>query len=523
MESLKRNLHRHKSEEQQYGFEWTSWQAEKLRNMENFRKENAKIVEEYSPVIDEETAQLMQEQFSEGEKNVDDILYDADIPKAENAPSFFGVNEKKMTALMEDITTIEQKCETAALRMTDDIYRTVLNRVQLAMAGASAISLEKAIDDAVKEFLERGINCIQYADGRRVNIADYVRMALRTTSTRAKLQGASKRWLELGYDTVVTSQYGGCSETCLEWQGRVYINDVFTTWTGEVDGDMGKSNYCGKWFPLLSVAIKGGLFHPNCRHTLSMWKDGVNTLPEPIPADKIKKQRELEQKQRRMENNIRKLKRLVAGTENPDTVRAYKKKLKDETAKLRQLVAENGKVLKRNYSRENMYGNGVEKDGLIKNQAKSLDVFNDRELPENSSINAEQITEDLKQTKTGQEALETLENLPEQMKLTYEPRNDGVRGYEENGETKIYLDNCKDIKTAACSVIHECTHYKYGIGGCQWAESVCVAKEIMHRRDREYLTISEKRNIIKAVKDVYGEYKWKKGGTRYGRSIQRHK
>ena len=28
--SLKRNLGRHKSEEQQYGFDWTAWQAEKI-------------------------------------------------------------------------------------------------------------------------------------------------------------------------------------------------------------------------------------------------------------------------------------------------------------------------------------------------------------------------------------------------------------------------------------------------------------------------------------------------------------
>ena len=63
----------------------------------------------------------------------------------------------------------------------------------------------------IKDVYKRqGINCIVYADGRRVNIADYVRMALRTTSTRATLQGAAKRFAELGYDTVLISQYGGC-------------------------------------------------------------------------------------------------------------------------------------------------------------------------------------------------------------------------------------------------------------------------------------------------------------------------
>ena len=39
------------------------------------------------------------------------------------------------------------------------------------------------------------------------------------------------------------------------YQGKVYIDDVFTIWNGERSGDFGKSNYCDKWFMLLSVAI----------------------------------------------------------------------------------------------------------------------------------------------------------------------------------------------------------------------------------------------------------------------------
>lgn len=362
MESLKRNLHRHKSEESDYGFNWPAWQAEKLRNMENFRRENKKVLDEYSPVIDAETSKLMQEQFAEGEKNVDEIVDDLEAPSNISDKHFFGVNEQRMNALMTDITQLEKKCETAALRMTDDIYRTVLNRVQLSMSTGS-MTLTQAIDDAVKEFLERGINCIQYSDGKRVNIADYVRMALRTTSTRAMLQGEAKRRLELGYDTVMVSQYGGCSETCEPWQGKAYIDDVFTDWAGETEGERGKSNYCGKWFALLSVAIKGGLFHPNCRHTLLTYIDGVTKLPELIPADKIKKQRELEQKQRAMERRIRRLKRLKAGTENPDTVKTYNKQLRQAQSELKAFIDDNDKVLKRDYSREKYYGNGVDKSG----------------------------------------------------------------------------------------------------------------------------------------------------------------
>ena len=83
------------------------------------------------------------------------------------------------------------------------------------------------------------------------------------------------------------------------------------------------------------------------------------------------------------------------------------------------------------------------------------------------------------------------------------------------------MKSCKDVRTAACTIIHECTHYKYGIGDSQWAECVCIYQELLHRRKitfgRDYLTIAEKRTIIKAVKEAYYHFNWRKGGMFYGR------
>ena len=376
--SLKRNLSRHKAEEEKEGFEWSAWQAEKLNNIDNFRKENAQIADEYVDVIDDETRQLMTDQFHEGEHTAEQSVIDVsesgvnvpDVPAQPQPPEaptaipddhFFGVNKPKMDKLMEDVTTLEKTALTAAVRNMDDVYRTTLNKVQLMM-GTGSITLNEAIDLATRDFLDKGINCIVYADGRRVNIADYVRMALRTTSTRATLQGAAKRFGELGYDTVLISQYGGCSETCEPYQGKVYIDDVFTIWNGERSGDFGKSNYCDKWFMLLSVAIRGGLFHPNCRHTMGQYIEGLTKIPQPIPAEKIREQRELEEKQRAMERKIRALKRKVEGTQDEKKVKEYKRKLREEQGKLREFIKEHDDVLRRDYSREKIYsGKGESK------------------------------------------------------------------------------------------------------------------------------------------------------------------
>lgn len=370
--SLKRNLMRHKAEEIREDRQWTAWQAIKLQNLQKFRRENRQIMQEYSDKIDADTRQLMTEQFREGEQEAEVV---AGAEPAASVPDvhFFGVNTPKMERLMQDVVQVEQTAETAALRTMDDVYRRTVNRAQLAMA-AGETTLTKAIDMAVREFLEKGLNSIVYRDGRHVDIADYVRMVLRTTSTRAQLQGKSKRFAELGYDTVLISQYGGCSETCEPWQGRAYIDDVFTIWNGEINGDSGKSRYCGKWFPLLSSAIRGGLFHPNCRHTMSLYIDGVTKIPPPIPAEQIRKQRELEARQRAMERKIRKLKRLEAGTQDPQAVKEYGRKARAAQQELKAFVDEHRDVLKRDYEREKYYGSGVDKSGgsgiIIKERSK---------------------------------------------------------------------------------------------------------------------------------------------------------
>lgn len=359
--SLRRNLARHKAWEAEEGFEWSAWQAEKLRNIERFRRENISIMNRYRNIIGIDTRLLMEEQFREGEKlaqrQFDELMNASEAnTTAEVSVSdehFFGVNQNKMNELMNDIITLEEKAETAALRMTDDVYRKTLYKVQLAM-GTGSMTLNKAIDLAVKDFLDKGINCIVYKDGRRVNISDYVRMALRTTSTRAKLQGQAKQLSELGYDTVIISQYGKCSDTCLPWQGRVYIDDVFTPWQGETNGDMGKSNYCGKWFPLLSSAIRGGLFHPNCRHTMLQYIDGITKPPRVLDEEKIKETYHKEQQLRALERNVRKAKRKVNGSSDKENIKKAKEELKKARSNLKKFLEEN-EQFRRDYSREKVY------------------------------------------------------------------------------------------------------------------------------------------------------------------------
>ena len=239
--SMKRNWEKHNLEEREAGFTWSRWQAEQLKGLEDFKKKNPKLFSSRFQAINEN---FLNSLLSQRETN------------------FFGVNHDRMRALIKASTHDLIKAETAMLRTTNDAYRKVIYNAQVYMASGAG-SLKQAIDMASDDFLTKGINCVVYKGGRRVNIATYAEMSLRTANKRVALYADGARRQEMGIHTVKVSKYGMCSKTCLPWQGRVYVDDVYSGGTAEEAKRLK--------LPLLSEAMHGGLFHPNCRHTLSTY------------------------------------------------------------------------------------------------------------------------------------------------------------------------------------------------------------------------------------------------------------
>lgn len=352
----KRNMLRHKKWEKSLGFEWPAWQAEKIKSIERFRRENESIIEEYRDIISTETRKMLLEQFAEGEKNVlEELAGDNDLLAGVTDDSFFEIFDEKIESLIEEVQGKETMAEKSALRMMDDVYRQTIIKADLAVQTGS-MTVQQAVELAVKDFARQGINSIEYRDGRRVNIADYAYMALQTSNTRAGLYGAAKQRAALGIDTVRVSQYHACSPTCQPWQGKVYIDDVYGVFDGEIYGDKGKSKN-GKWYMLLSVAVKSGLFHPNCRHTLTSYREREGARESlPIDDNETRRRYKLEQQQRALERKVRKWKRMLEGSDDPVWQQAYKTKVREAQKDLREFIKENSDVLRRDPWREKTYG-----------------------------------------------------------------------------------------------------------------------------------------------------------------------
>lgn len=341
VKSLHRCLARHQQQEQTEGGKngtprhWQAWQAAKLRDLRRFRRENTAILGEYRDRIDADTRTLLEEGAAQG-----------------GADGFFRMSDERMTALLNEMQQANEQSERAALRYMNDVYRKTILRTAAAMQ-AGGQTLQQATDAATRDFLDQGIACIRYRNGRRVNISTYAEMALRTAGTRAMLMGEAAQRERLGLDTVLVSQYGACSKTCLPWQGLVYIDDVFQPYHGThtPGGTYGVSRN-GRQYPLLSVAMQGGLFHPNCRHTLSTWVEGVSTRPRPMDKAKVEAAAQLEAKQRALERSVRKAKRQAAGLCDPAAAKAARARVRAAQKELRDFVADHGDVLRRDVWRE---------------------------------------------------------------------------------------------------------------------------------------------------------------------------
>lgn len=390
VKSMRRNMKRHIGEEFQENINWTQWQAEMLNGLAKYKEENASMLKGYFSTINQDIEEAILEAYKTGESEMEiEILeairdgYKADkTGKGTNAMqgSFFKVNEGKLNALIKATTEDMQKAESAILRMTNDAYRQTIFKAQMYF-NTGAGSLWQAVDMATKDFLSRGINCVEYKNGARVNIASYSEMALRTSNKRANLMGCANKRMEYGIHTVKISAHNSACPLCIQWQGKVYYDDVY----GSVMVQEKKGIAGFKKYPLLSEAVKGGMFHPNCKNGLSTYYEGINQPPkEPTEEEKEEMVRRynLQQEQRACERNIRKYKRLEAGSLDADNVAKYAEKKQQWIGKYNNLIAENPDVLRAEPARLKLYGitatdikpavKATVKAGSIRNHAGEL-------------------------------------------------------------------------------------------------------------------------------------------------------
>lgn len=356
--SMIRNMDRHRAWEDDEGIQWSMWQAEQLKTLEKYKRDNKKKYENQFKNINAQIGELIWQSRKKGNMNQEiqimkaiqrgyrfpnmpkklfDLLEEMDgktfTQKASlllrrfkgrkltrGTAEFFRLNDRKLEALIKATTDDMERAETAILRKANDEYRKVIYNAQV-YANTGAGTYEKAVDMATKDMLSRGLACVEYANGARHTLADYADMAIRTASKRAYLSGEGEKRQEWGIATVIVNKRGNPCPKCLPFCGKVLIDDV---WSGGKKSD-------GR-YPLMSKAVEAGLYHPRCKDSHTTYFPGISTADDTWTEKELEaigQSNKQEAEQQYAGRQAERYERLAAYSLSPENKKQYKQKAEE--------------------------------------------------------------------------------------------------------------------------------------------------------------------------------------------------
>lgn len=324
--SMFRNFKRHRAEETKEGYNWKMWQTIQLKVMEEYRRKNKKKFSKEFASLNARIDEFIRQERADGSANQEIKILEA-IKKgykpkhifsghAETSAEFIKMNTRKMDALIRATVNDAERAEHAVLRMANDQYRKIVFNAQV-YAASGAGTYEKAVDMAAKDFLRAGINCIEYKNGARHGIRDYISMSLLTAGKRAYLTGEGEMRREWGESLVIMNKRGNPCPMCAPFVGKVLIDDVWSG--GRPDGK----------HMLMSTAIAKGLYHPRCKDGHTTYFEGISDEGKPYTESERRElieQYNAEQKRRYAENQSEKFRRMSENFLDEDNRRMYGKK-----------------------------------------------------------------------------------------------------------------------------------------------------------------------------------------------------
>lgn len=392
--SMKRNLSRHIKEEQKEGFNWSMWQAEQLKSLKEFKQNNPELFKKYFSTINNDIEEVIKKAYETGQSDAEiEILKKLKEEKPKKTESsFFKLNARKLNALINEVQTGLSKASSSILRYTNDKYRQIIFNAQV-YANTGAGTVEQAVDMATRDFFAAGINSIEYKNGARVNIASYAKMAINTATKRAYLQGEGDKRNEWGVHTVLVHNRGGGCPFCSKYQGKVFIDDV---WSG---GSKKESQETG--YALLSSAIAGGLYHPNCKDSHTTYFPGINSEPKPPTKEDLEEKRQnyiKDQKLKNIDKQIDKYRRLEQGSLDSDNVKKYhdkkvawqeyKKKFKNNQVITFYDFIEEQKIKQQEFIKNKVTGNIINNVEIKEVSKHLVDRVRQREIELNDIVDA---------------------------------------------------------------------------------------------------------------------------------------
>lgn len=234
------------------------------------------------------------------------------------------------------------------LRKSNDIYRRIAIEVgTTAYKQGNYFTRLNLSQQLLNEYSRQGLTTITYSNGAVHSIDNYCELLGRTMTNNAFRQANLNRYQETGYQLGQVSSHFRACDLCTPYEGEILSLD-------------GRS----RDYPSLYDAETAGLFHVNCKHSISPYVEGgpkitgvsvdaaeQSLINEYGYNEAQKMAYSAQQQQRYNERQIRKYKRLTATSIESRNKNKYNNKIKEWQARQRELI-NNNTYLKRKYSRE---------------------------------------------------------------------------------------------------------------------------------------------------------------------------
>lgn len=410
-------------------------------------------------------------------------------------------------------------------------YRDTLDGALMDIVSGS-VSYDVAIGRAINTMTNSGLRTIHYGTGHSNRVEVAARRAVMTGFRQVQGKINEQAAKDLGVDTYEVSYHIGARPEHQVWQGKVYTYEKL-------------QSVCG----LGSVT---GLHGANCYHDYNLFIPGISVrnytdeelekmmAEENTPKKYLGKEYtayQALQKQRQMERNMRKtrqdIKLLEEGEANEKGVIAKKAryqlqmqqyklfsakmKLPEQMPRVYQdglgRVGKGSSAALKEQQRIQASKNAekARKEKLKVRSSKFSDRFQTYNNGQKDIITYRRLLNNLNKTDVGKETVEYILAHPEiEIQMCYiVDHQKGTDGEQYGNIIRVYASDTKTVQRTAEVLIHEITHHKYDIGGCQWAECVCKAQEIKHKNFQNELTGADLRSIIKEIKRLYPEFPWR--------------
>jgi hypothetical protein len=193
--------------------------------------------------------------------------------------------------------------------VVDEAYRQVIDKAVAAEAGR--VNRQRVAQRALDDFAERGISVFTDKAGRQWSISAYVEMAVRTLAAQAQRDAYMARARVAGVTKFRVSHSPTCCPQCAPYDGQILTAE--------------------------QLAEATGLFHPNCRHVVTVVRALGRVLPAPKPdMDRY----HAEQRLRYLERRVRAARRREAVALDPVALRKARAELRAAWAAIRQHIDE---------------------------------------------------------------------------------------------------------------------------------------------------------------------------------------